>query len=31
MGLRDVIADLISEHPDLVKAMGFPLRKPSLN
>ena len=28
---RDVIADLIFEHPDLVKAMGFPLRRPGLN
>jgi hypothetical protein len=28
---RDVITDLICDHPDMVKSLGFPIIKPSLN
>ena len=28
---RDVFADVIFEHPDIVKSLGFPVTKPGLN
>jgi hypothetical protein len=28
---RDVFADVIFEHPDIVKHLGFPVTKPGLN
>jgi hypothetical protein len=28
---RDVFADVIFEHPDIVKTLGFPVTKPGLN
>ena len=28
---RDVITDLICDHPDIVKPLGFPIVKPGLN
>jgi len=28
---RDVFADVIFEHPDIVKPLGFPVTKPGLN
>jgi hypothetical protein len=28
---RDVTADLICDHPDLLKPLGFPVTKPGLN
>ena len=28
---RDVFADVIFEHPDIVKHLGYPVTKPGLN
>jgi hypothetical protein len=28
---RDVTADLIFEHPEMVKSLGYPVTKPGLN